>query len=387
MTEERLREIRVWLESRADTQQGREKYGKANSLRAQQVIARFGKIARYPVCQAGLQLWQLDAELLGWSKDIGVLAEVLSSAKKQKKQVRALYEQLYKERKQKEVIQAEALLHKVNEHLLKTQTAYQAKKELSTKWLDELRPAAVAQFNRERDVVKRSGDDKAQRALQRVRKQWSTNPNADGARLKDGDRRTFEILKMLHDQAIKAAFFKDGAISGYSEATFGGDRLLSDEFWQGRLTVRGIHSRLVALGGSRLAGDKDAKEIRRLLTRLGVRPAEDQRGRKWKPPITKKQKLKKPRGRSRIHPELEYKPDLAGAEADLESQHKVTRQDYSLGGAKWEESNWRPKGEKKAIAKIDQVGVKWARQVSRSIESEIKKLQLLRGGRKGRYVY
>jgi hypothetical protein len=353
---------------------------KANSLRTQQAIARFGKAARYPVCQAGLQLWQLDAELLKLSKDIVSLSDVLSSARKQKKQAIALYEQFHKEGKQKELIQAAALVQEVAGHFKKTQTAYQAMVQSFTKWLDELRPVAGARFNREHKAVARAGDTKALRALQRVHQQWSTNPSADGARLKNGDRRTFEILKMLHDQAIKAAFFKDGAIGGYTEAGFGGDRLLSDEFWQGRLTVRGIHSRLVALGGSRLAGDKDAKEIRRLLTRLGIRPAEDQLGRKWKPPFPKKQEPKRPRGRPRTKPEIDYTGKLDDVQrASLD--HRVNTTGHVL---------------KKEYGKLNPGNTSYgglfslvtsARKDLAAIDREIAKLELLRGGRKGKFVY
>jgi hypothetical protein len=282
------------------------KVSKTYSLRTAQAFARYGKAARYPVCQAGLQLWQLDAELLKLAKDSCSLSEVLSSAKKLKKQAQALLDQFYKERREKDVIDAAALVQKINEHLKKTERAYQATVKGFTLWLERPRPLAAAQFAREYDAIVRAKDTKAKRALERVHKKWSANPNADGVRLKDGARRELEILKMLHDQAIKAAFFKDGAIGGYTEAAFGGDRLLSDEFWQGRLTARGIHSRLMALGGSRLAGDKDAKEIRRLLTRLGVRPAEDQRGRKWKPTLPKKQEPRKPLGR----PSTSAEPDM-----------------------------------------------------------------------------
>jgi hypothetical protein len=232
--------------------------------------------------------------------------EVLSSAKKQKKQAIALYEQFYREDKQKELIQAGALVQEIGDNLKKTQESYQANVELADMLLNKFRPRVATGFYCEHDAVVRAKDTKALIALDRVHKRWSGNPNAKGVRMKVDDQRTLEILKMLHDQVIKAAFFKDGAIGGYTEAAFGGDRLLSDEFWQGRLTVRGIHSRLMPLGGSRLAGDKDAKEIRRLLTRLGIRPAEDQRGRKWKPTLPKKQEPRKPLGR----PSTSAEPDM-----------------------------------------------------------------------------
>jgi hypothetical protein len=339
---------------------------KADSLRTQQAISRFGKSARHPLCLAALDLWQLDAELLTRAKEIGVLAEVTSSAKKQKKQARALLDQFYKEEKQKDAIEAAALVRKIDEHLLETQTAYQATVKLRSIY-QEFLPGRVALFECERDAVVRTGGVKASRALQRVRKRWNTNPKANGARLKDGDRRTFEILKMLRDKVINAAWAKDGAIAGYTEAALGGDRLLSDEAWQGRLTAREIHSRLMAVGGSRLAGDKDAKEIRRLLKRLGIRPAEDQQGRKWKPPNLAKQEPKRPRGRPRTKPKIVF-TGLEAVEAKIAAPGDGLRnqQIYEV----------RQKSD-----------LKRARQDLRSIDREIARLVLRRGGRRGRFVY
>jgi hypothetical protein len=86
----------------------------------------------------------------------------------------------------------------------------------------------VAHFNREKDAVTRTGDVKARRALLRVQNRWGKK-----AFLKDSDRRTLEILKMLHDKVIKATWAtKDEVGAGYLEAVRGGDRPLSDEVWQ-----------------------------------------------------------------------------------------------------------------------------------------------------------
>jgi hypothetical protein len=279
--------------------------------------------------------------------------------------LRGLYEQLYKEGKQKEVIQVAALLHKVNEHLPKLQKCYQAQAAYCLMLCRELRPVSAALFEREHDALTRTGDVKARRALQRVRKRWNDN-KAFG----DSDRRTLEILKMLRDKVINAAWVKGGASDGYTEAAFGGDRALSDEAWAGRLTVREIHSRLMTAGGSRLAGDKDGKEIRRTMRRLGIRPAEDQRGRKWKPPYPEKQKPKRPRGRPRTKPEIKSM-SLEATEAMLA---KTAEQGDGLRNQQIYKAG-------------DESGLKWAKQVLKSIDREIAQLVQRRGGRRGKFVY
>ena len=117
-----------------------------------------------------------------------------------------------------------------------------------------------------------------------MRKRWIANE----AHLKDGNARELEMLNMLRAKVIKAKWTKGEASAGYWEALRGGDRVLDDEEWQGRLTAREIHSHIATTRGLRVAGDKDAKEIRRLARKLPLRLAKDQRGRKWKWPLRRK---------------------------------------------------------------------------------------------------
>jgi hypothetical protein len=139
--------------------------------------------------------------------------------------------------------------------------------------------------------------------------------------LKDGDRRKLEILNILQDEVIKAKWSKNGAVAGYWEVGASGNRPLSDESWKERLTAKEIQSRLVAA-----PGDKDAKEVRRLLKKLGIRPAKDQLGRKWEWPYLKKQKPKRPRGRPRTRSDVwSYTvcvPDLEKVESMLEARRR-----------------------------------------------------------------
>jgi hypothetical protein len=288
------------------------KYAKANTLNTQRFIARYGKAARHPVCQAWLSLRGLAADIEEGMKKAVQIDEDVNSAKHLKEEAEALVGQFRKEQKEKEANLWAAHLRKINEHLPKLQTGYGAQVAYCLMLCRELRPVAVALFERENDAVVRAGNAQAFRALKLVKQRWRTNPMGKGARLRAGDQRELEILKMHRDKVTKAALTtKDEVGAGYLEALRGGHRLLSDEVWQGRLTVREIYSRLMTVGGSRLAGDKDGKAIRRILTRLGIRPAVAQPGRKWKPPYPKKQEAKKPSGRPRIKPDLKYTDNIA----------------------------------------------------------------------------
>jgi hypothetical protein len=278
-------------------------YARANSLRTQQAIARFGKGARHPVCLAWLELAQMEAELSAQRKDVELSRETISEAKQNKQEVIKLY---HKAQNEKVAYQASMLLGKINEHLSKAENWNRAAVKLRSIF-QELHQVAAERFDREWDAATRAKDTKALRALQRVRKRWN-----DKAFLVS-DRITLEIVKMHRDKKIKAAWALDGALAGYMEAAFGGNRALSDEAWQGRLTTREVLSRLVDAGiinGSRAREREQLHEIRRVTRGLGIRLAEDQRGRKWKPPYQAKQEPKPPRGRPRGKIELDHTGNL-----------------------------------------------------------------------------
>jgi hypothetical protein len=287
----------------------RVKSAKAYSLGTQQAIARFGKAARHPLCLAALDLWQWDAEMFVPMKDLVLREELVNRAKQLKEAAQAEIAQFRKERKGKEANQAFARLRKIDKLLLDVQTCYEAAVKLRSKY-QELRGWLVGRFEHEKDAALHAGDSKARRALQRLRKRWSANE----ARLRDGNYRTLEMLNMFRDKVIKAAYAKDGGIGGLLESVRGAHRALSDEAWEGRLTAREIRSQIVAARGSRVAGDNYAKEVRRLARKLGLRLAEDQRGRKRKPYLAK-QEPKRLRGRPRTKVGLEFHGSLDAVEA------------------------------------------------------------------------
>src|SRR6266478_229314 len=95
---------------------------KADSLRAQQAVAQYGKAARHPLCLAALDLLRLDEELFKYTEEIELSEELVKRAKQMKENAQALIKQFHKERNQKEANQVSALLRKIDEHLLKART-------------------------------------------------------------------------------------------------------------------------------------------------------------------------------------------------------------------------------------------------------------------------
>lgn len=278
-------------------------------MRKQQVIARYGKSARYPVCLSAIGVWQSRAELAKWMKREVSDEQVLSRTKLLKEWAEAAIEQLRKEQKEKEVSLWTKQLREIEKLLTKAQKCYEESVRVRLFYQDSHQWAADI-FNQERAVVARTNDTNALQALQRVQKRWNNRK----AFVKDSDRRTLEILEMLRDTASDKVAAKKGPNARYLEAAQSGDRMLSDKAWQGLLTAKEIQSRLVDA-----PVDMDAKEVRRLVKKLGVRLARDKRGRRLKPPLPK-QKTERPYGLPRTTPWEEFISGTALAGSELSSR-------------------------------------------------------------------
>jgi hypothetical protein len=307
------------------------KYAKTNTLQTQQAIARFGKSARHPLCLAALDLWRLDEELSAPKKMIVRDWELVKSLEQRRQEAIWLIEQFNKQRKQIEASQASATLRKVDKLLPEAQKRFRQNAKLLLK-CERYRDVVAAEFERERVATK--GDTKAHKALQRVRKRWNNRKAFAG----DTDRRTLEILKMLR---VKAS---DKAKDKYLEAAQSGGRALSDKAWKKLLTAREIQSRL-----EDAPGDRDAKEVRRLAKKLGIRLARDKRGRRRKPPLSR-QKNKRPRGLPRTTPWEEFIRGTALAESELSSggpqDRKLPRDQF------WDSTEARRTAAQKQSAKL-----------------------------------
>jgi hypothetical protein len=346
-----------------ETRGGKSPLTKFLSYRTQQAIAQFGKSARHSLCQAWLSLREREQELSKAMEDAFETGQLLLSEKQLKKRARALYEQFYKEGKQKEVIRTAEIVRELGEHFPEVRKSYRNLLKVCD-FLKQFHEQAKFVFALEQKRAEETGDTKATRALQSLKKTVNKPMN-------NGQKRVLGILEMLRDKVVKGTAAKDGgATASYRVYASCGDRPLSDEVWQGRLTVKEMYSHLLANYGPRVAGDKDGKEIRRTMRRLGIRPAEDERGRKWKPPLPKKQEPKRPRGRTRAKPEIKSM-SLEAIQAMLAKTAKHgdglrNQQIYKAG---------------------DESGLKWARKVLKSIDREIAQLVQRRGGRRGKFVY
>jgi hypothetical protein len=181
--------------------------------------------------------------------------------------------------------------------------------------------------------------------------------------LKKGERRELGLLAIHRDKAIKGAWAKGGAVAGWMETAFGADRALSDEVWQGRVTAREAHSHLAATDGADAAGDKEAKEVRRTAKKLGLDLAEDQLGRKWKPPQLKLQEPERQRGRPREKVELQRVKNIDEIATAIFVKGKHRRA-------------------KEVTAQKDAFGLQSARKEFAAVQAEIRRLTLKGGRRK-----
>jgi hypothetical protein len=322
------------------------------SLRTQEAIARFGKAARHPLCLAWLWLREREEMLRVVMKGTEEACRLLDSAKRLKEKFVALYRQC-KEGKEKQAIRAAELLCKSKELLQEVEARYRAvggKNGLVAlrNQLKEFHRNDELAFAIEQSWAEKTRDTKALRGLQYLKKTANRGMNNDR-------KRVFGILKMLRDKVFTGTAAKDGGAKAYWVAGSCGYWPLSDESWQGRFTVMDFRSGLEDMYGPRVAGDKQGKEVRRTLKGLGIRPAKDQRGRKWKGPCSEKQKPKRPVGRPR-------KAELICADnIDYVQSYKARKENW------W----WRPTAEfRRKQAAIERELAKLRRDQNKLIKNE-----------------
>ena len=298
--------------------------------------------------------------------------------RQRKKKAIALYRQFCKEGKEKQAIQAAELLRKSNEFLQEVEAHFRKVggikrvEAVRNQWQEFCDSAKLA-FDIEQRQAEKTRDTKALEGLRYLKKTANRGMN-------NGQKRVFGILKMLRDKTSKAAGFKDGSIGFYTEGALGGDRLLSDEFWQGRFTVMEFRSGLEDMYAPRVAGDKEGKKVRRTLKGLGIQPAEDQVGRKWKGPNLAKQEPKR-RGRQGARPPEIVRTGKIDDVLRADSGHRVNTRGHVLKKeyGKFNAGNTSYGGLSSWVTS--------ARKDLAAIDREILKLTLLRGGRKGKFVY
>ncbi|MEO6969925.1 MAG: hypothetical protein ABI217_03400 [Chthoniobacterales bacterium] len=350
----------------------------SSSLNAHQYAARFGKAALHPLCQAGLMFWDEDEKLAEETKKLTESREILIALYQTRRDAARLFDYFRGAHMTREAQDAANIMRKLdNELLQKAWKRHEAQAGLQS-FAVKGRTITHARFQAELSAA----DAKARRALPRVKKRW----DAKTKEKKPGDRRKLGMLNMVRDKTIKGAWAKGGAVDGYAEAAFGGNRPLSDETWQGRITAREAYS-LLSVTAPEAAGDTEAKEIRLAAKQLGLRLAKDDPGRKEKLPHLKKQSPKRPRGRPREHEhaELVYNADISTAEANFIKKYLPSPVNTMENPSKQGAFYAAPQMDKTTGIQV-WIGES-ARKVFGEIDREIRRLTLIRGGRKGLYVY
>jgi hypothetical protein len=146
---------------------------------------------------AALDLLRLDEELFKRTEEMELSEELVKRTKQMKENAQVLIKQFHKERNEKEANETSADLREIDKHLLKAQACYQSAVKLRSIW-QEIRQVPRARFKCEYLRALRTGDAKARRALQRLRKRWIANE----ARLKAGDHCQYRQCS-LHWQEMR----------------------------------------------------------------------------------------------------------------------------------------------------------------------------------------
>jgi hypothetical protein len=314
-------------EARQDNGSG-VKYPEPNDLVGQQDIAYYGKAALYPVCQAALILWSFNTELDNKTRGVfpsGVSNQDGSGVEATVRRWRA--EEAYLRKFLSEMPgEPKGDDRETIRVLLK---GYETRADFVDDFVREYKAANSA----------------ALKALRRVFRKMGALKNQPRPRLKIASLRKLEILNFLHTKRLRAAFATAGHdLSGDpwsdnewqpTEQELGAhigtlsDPLCNSE-WQGRLTAREIHFRLVTAGlltGETGKEREELHEIRRIARKLGIRLAEDVRGPKRKPMRGVNKKPKQPRTK----PELEFTGDIDQVLSELcqKSQGKARPSSYN----------------------------------------------------------
>jgi hypothetical protein len=241
-------------------------------------VARYGSALRYPLCCAGLSLWETDAFWLRLIKESLLNQGARKDSEHQRNQAKSLIAQLRKARKADEAKQVSHILEEVEDVRRKLETADEANRQQIPAWR-KIRTVAEQRFATESVAALRAHNFPALRALERAWKAWKQPNNQP-------QYRKLEILRVIRDGAVQRAWNDGGAASGYWEIVSGPDRLLSDNHWP-RFTARQLHEHLVAVNAfSEPQNEEQASEqlhqVRRLAKQLGIRLLSDRRGPKRK---------------------------------------------------------------------------------------------------------
>jgi hypothetical protein len=240
---------------------------RAATWRTQQLVAKYGKALRFPVCRAALCVWQT-RDLI--DQTLTPLVQVIK-AEEQNRQLVLLCSRLREAGKSKETRQARVLLRRSTDSLCVARRLLKRNfKAIGA--MREMLGGAQARFARESVAALRANDFAAFEALPRAWKAWKS-PG------KSPDNRKLVILTALRARSLDRARRKGKGRERYLEAAFGAERALNDPAWP-KLSVRDLREYLVA--AKAFVRDENQskgqlRQVRHLAKELGITLQEGKR--------------------------------------------------------------------------------------------------------------
>jgi hypothetical protein len=191
----------------------------ADTWRTRQLVAKYGKALRFPICRAALVVWQT-RDLI--DQTLTRLVQAIKAEEHNKHEL--LVRQLREAGKIKEAKHVACVLLNRSTDLFFVARRLQ---ERHGEWIGIMRKllgAAEARFARESVTALQALDFAAFEALAKAWKAWKS-PG------KSPDNRKLVILTCFRDRALHRARRKSEVGAGYLEAAFGAERALNDPAW------------------------------------------------------------------------------------------------------------------------------------------------------------
>ena len=239
---------------------------RADTWRTRQLVAKYGKALRFPICRAALVVWQT-RDLIDQTLTRLMQATNAEEYKRHEVVIRRLREA----GKPKEARQVRLRLRRIINVIFVARCLQERHGKLIG-GMREMLGLAEARFARESAAALQALDFAAFEALAKAWKAWKS-PG------KSPDNRKLVILTTLRDRSMDRARRKGGARAGYLEAAFGAERALNDPAWP-KLSPRDLRKDLVA--AKAFVRDENQskgqlRQVRRLAKELGITLQEGKR--------------------------------------------------------------------------------------------------------------
>jgi hypothetical protein len=239
----------------------------ADTWRTRQLVAKYGKALRFPICQAAFCVWQTRDFI---DQTLTRLVQAIKAEEHNKNELAV--RQLREAGKTKEAKQARVRLRRITTDVIFVARCLQERHGKTIGAMREMRAAAEARFARESVAALQALDFAAFEALAKAWKAWKS-PG------KSPDNRKLVILTAFRNRALDRARRKSEVGAGYLEAAFGAERALNDPAWP-KLSAFEVRKCLIdakAFVRDENKSKGQLRQVRRLAKELGITLQEGKR--------------------------------------------------------------------------------------------------------------